>query len=122
MSGRHAWRDIRRPRTDGEERAHQERVERTRLALTLAEMREQMGATQEEVARTLAVSQPYISRIERSGEMSIASLRDYVQACGGTLECRAVFPTADDVAAPEHDSIVLDLTSWSSRQDDQTHA
>lgn len=60
--------------------------------LALAEVREEAGRTQAELADTLDVSQANVSRIERQDDLYLSTLREYVEALGGKLEIRAVFP------------------------------
>jgi predicted transcriptional regulator len=51
-----------------------------------------LGVTQEELAHALDVSQSNISRVERSEDLYLSTLRGYVEALGGRLEINAVFP------------------------------
>ena len=60
--------------------------------MALAQLREAEGKTQAELARSLKVSQPNISQLEHKGDLYVSTLRDYVEALGGRLEIRAVFP------------------------------
>jgi DNA-binding XRE family transcriptional regulator len=60
--------------------------------LRLAELRHELGVTQEELAHALDVSQSNISRVERSEDLYLSTLRGYVEALGGRLEINAVFP------------------------------
>ena len=50
------------------------------------------GASQQELANALGVTQAYISRIEHEDDLYLATLRGYVEALGGRLEVNAVFP------------------------------
>lgn len=61
-------------------------------ALALARLREGAGFTQQELADALEVTQANVSRIERSGDLYLSTLRRYVEAMGGSLEVVAVFP------------------------------
>lgn len=61
-------------------------------ALALAQVRESTGLTQQDLAAVLAVTQANVSRIERSGDLYLSTLRRYVEAMGGDLEVVAVFP------------------------------
>ena len=61
-------------------------------ALALAQLREQVGVIQREVAETLSVSQANVSRIEHEEDLYLSTLRAYVAALGGELGLRAVFP------------------------------
>ncbi len=61
-------------------------------ALALARLREGAGLTQQDLATALDVTQANVSRIERSGDLYLSTLRRYVEAMGGALEVVAVFP------------------------------
>lgn len=61
--------------------------------LRLAELPRELHVTQEDLARALDVSQSNVSPVERGGDLSLSTLRDYVEALGGRLEINAVFPT-----------------------------
>lgn len=60
--------------------------------LRLREVRTAFDVTQEELAARLGVDQANISRLERRRDMRLSTLAGYVQALGGQLEIRAVFP------------------------------
>lgn len=62
-----------------------------RVALALAKPRTARGATQEQVAAALSVSQENVSRIERQDDLYLSTLGSYVAALGGHLEVNAVF-------------------------------
>jgi len=59
----------------------------------LAEIRKAHQLTQEELAKTLKVSQHRVSQIERGGTVTaqVDTLRRYVEALGGRLAVRAEF-------------------------------
>lgn len=81
-----------------EEKALADAYERlTRAVLRLAELRERRGITQEQLAQAMAVKQPYISKIERHGDLYLSTLTNYVAALGGELHLRAVFPDEEEV-------------------------
>ena len=90
-----------RPFDELEERAKADPVRRARIAayrhamedaLLLAQIREERGKTQAEVAQALDVTQANVSRIEHEEDVYLSTLRSYVAALGGQLELRAVFP------------------------------
>jgi len=64
--------------------------EELRLAAGLTALREQAGLTQRELAEKLGVSQPRIAAIERSRNVTIDVLEQYVGALGGQLELAVV--------------------------------
>jgi transcriptional regulator with XRE-family HTH domain len=61
-------------------------------AYQLQLVREAAGMTQKQVATRLGVTQATLSRMERRADVRISNMRRYVEALGGTLQVRAVFP------------------------------
>jgi transcriptional regulator with XRE-family HTH domain len=57
-----------------------------RLSAGLTALREQAGLSQRDVARLLGVSQPRVAAIEKSRNVTIDVLEQYVGAVGGELE------------------------------------
>jgi DNA-binding XRE family transcriptional regulator len=62
-----------------------------REALELAALRKEIGLTQVDVASRLGVSQGNVSELEHREDLYLSTLREYVEALGGTLELTAVF-------------------------------
>ena len=60
--------------------------------MPLDELREALNLTQESLAETLHVKQPFISKVERRTDMYISTLRKMIEAMGGELEIRAILP------------------------------
>jgi transcriptional regulator with XRE-family HTH domain len=79
------WREIRRRRPPNEQA-----VEAEKLRLRLAMLREQVGASQAEVAEALGTSQSNVSQLERGDEPLLSSIARYVHALGGELKVTAV--------------------------------
>jgi transcriptional regulator with XRE-family HTH domain len=61
-----------------------------RLAAGLTALREQAGLSQRELARRIGISQPRIAAIERSRNVTIELLEQYVGALGARLEISVV--------------------------------
>ena len=59
---------------------------------TLKELRALSGKAQTEVARTLGIKQPSVSKIERQTDLYLSTLRAYVEAIGGELELVVKLP------------------------------
>lgn len=51
--------------------------------------------TQEHLSTILGVQQSAISKLERRADMYVSTLRHFIEAMGGQLEIRAVFPDGD---------------------------
>ncbi len=65
-----------------------------RREIRLAELRNALDISQEELAELLNKKQAAISRLERRSDMHISTLRAFVKALGGKLEIIASFPDA----------------------------
>lgn len=63
--------------------------------MLLSEIRKSVGLTQEEVAQTLGIKQPTLSRLESQEDMQISTLNRLIQALGGELEIIAHMPGGD---------------------------
>lgn len=68
---------------------------RRKARAMLADIRRQEKFTQAELADALGVSQAAISKLERQTDMSIRTLRRFVEAAGGRLELVARLPGGD---------------------------
>ncbi len=95
MSGHRSFKELSGPiDADPMRRARVEELRRAYGALiALHELREALGLTQTELAGTMKVSQPNVSKIEGSGaDLKLSTLAGYLAALGGRLEVRVVFP------------------------------
>jgi len=94
MSGHKSWSKISaKVRADPERRARiEQREQAIEAGLTISQLREALGATQESVAERMKVTQSNVSHFEHNPNIFLRSLADYVEALGGQLEIRAVFP------------------------------
>ena len=63
--------------------------------MLLAEIRKSIGLTQEDLATTLDITQPSLSKLENQDDMQISTLRRLIQALGGELEIIAHLPRGD---------------------------
>jgi len=60
--------------------------------MLLSEIRKAVGLTQEELAESLGIKQPTLSRLESQGDMQVSTLRRLIHALGGELEIIARLP------------------------------
>jgi DNA-binding transcriptional regulator YiaG len=67
---------------------------RSPVDVPLPKLRESLQVTQAEIAKRLGINQASLSRMERRSDMFIGSLRNLVEALGGSLELIARFPEA----------------------------
>jgi transcriptional regulator with XRE-family HTH domain len=66
--------------------------QRLKQDMALEELRNALRLTQQQLAETLQVDQSAISKLERRTDMYVSTLERFIQAMGGRLEIRAVFP------------------------------
>lgn len=64
----------------------------TDAVIELTKLREARGATQRQIAEAWEVTQANISKVEHTPDIFLSTLSRYVEALGGRLEIRAVFP------------------------------
>jgi transcriptional regulator with XRE-family HTH domain len=60
--------------------------------MALDELRHARQMTQEQLAAQLKVRQPAIAKLERRADMYLSTLRSVIEAMGGELDVRAIFP------------------------------
>ncbi len=63
--------------------------------MLLAALRKSAGVTQEELASSLGIKQPTLSRMESQSDMQISTLRRVIESLGGELEIIAHLPDGD---------------------------
>ena len=68
------------------------RVKETLKALRLDQLREARRITQEQLAESLGIKQSSISKMESRADIYVSTLARVIEAMGGELEIRAVFP------------------------------
>ncbi len=76
----------RRARIDARHERLREDVE------SLRQLRRIAGKAQSEIASTLNIKQPSVSKIEKQADMYLSTLRSYVEAIGGELELVVKLP------------------------------
>jgi len=91
----HKWKDIRRklsPEREAETRSY---VRSVVQAATLNQLREARNLTQANLASVLGVNQGSVSKMEKRTDMYLSTLRSFIQAMGGQLQIKAVFPDGE---------------------------
>jgi transcriptional regulator with XRE-family HTH domain len=61
----------------------------------LNELRRARQMTQTKLAETLGVNQGEVSKIEHRTDLYLSTLSEHVEALGGRLEIRALFPDSE---------------------------
>lgn len=86
--------------------AHQ-RAQEMLQQLALAELRQAQHLSQEELAKVLNIQQPAVAKIEKKVDMHISTLKRFIEALGGELEIKALFPD-HEVRITQFDDSTLD--------------
>jgi DNA-binding XRE family transcriptional regulator len=81
----------RRDRINARYRALKNEVE------SLQALRKAAGKAQTDIASSLNITQPSVSKIEKQADMYLSTLRSYVEAVGGDLELIVRFPQQEPV-------------------------
>ena len=90
---RRTWTQIRNETmTKDEQRQAHALAMRDLAEMELAELREALQVSQDELGKKLKVTQAAISRLERRPNVLLDSIANYVDALGGKLELHAVLP------------------------------
>jgi len=90
---RASWRDIKNQTMTKEQQARARTLAMRDLReMELRDLREALQVTQVALAKKLKITQAAVSRLEKRPHMLIGTLGDYVEALGGEIEIRAVWP------------------------------
>ena len=76
------------------------RTESMLVEMQLQTLRKSRNVTQVMVAQTMRVEQAAVSKVEHRDDMYLSTLRDYIEALGGTLKLVASFPEGDIQVQP----------------------
>lgn len=83
---------------DVEQRAiHAEAERLIAEEMTLRDLRDVLGHSQQEVGEAMNVNQAAVSKLERRSDMRISTLREFVQAMGGELDIMVRMPGGNQV-------------------------
>ena len=91
----HKWKDVRKPLTPEAEERMQQGVKEAAAVMTLHQLREARSLTQVNLARVLQINQGAVSKMEKRADMYVSTLRNFIQAMGGQLQVKAIFPEGE---------------------------
>ena len=78
---------------------------------SLHELRQAHKLTQKRMAKMLGIGQDSVSRLEQRSDLLLSTLRNYIEAMGGSLSLVAEFPDQEPV-------ILTGLATLNPRRDD----
>jgi DNA-binding XRE family transcriptional regulator len=73
----------------------EDRVREYKAEMALEELRRVRKMTQVDLARNMGIAQGAVSKIEKRQDMHVGTLRKHIEAMGGSLQLRAVFPDGE---------------------------
>jgi DNA-binding XRE family transcriptional regulator len=91
----HKWKDVRKPLSSEAEERIQRSVTEAAAVMTLHQLREARSLTQVNLAKVLQINQGAVSKMEKRADMYVSTLRNFIQAMGGQLQVRAIFPEGE---------------------------
>ena len=91
----HKWQDIRKPLTPEAEERIQQGVKEAAAVMTLHQLREARSLTQVNLAKVLQINQGAVCKMEKRTDMYVSTLRNFIQAMGGQLQVKAIFPEGE---------------------------
>jgi len=91
----HKWNDIRKTLSPEAEDRIRQSIDDAAAVMTLHQLREAQSLTQASLANILGVNQGSVSKMEKRTDMYVSTLRNFIQAMGGQLQIKAIFPVGE---------------------------
>ncbi len=95
MAGRHPFADLREKMSPKARSRAEAKAKQLRKAMDLAELRQALALSQQELAKKLRVNQPEVAKIEKRADMLLSTLAGVLRAMGADLKIVASFPDHD---------------------------
>lgn len=86
------WETLRAEMSPERREANRVAAQQMLAEMPLEELRSARNITQTHLASLLRITQASVSKMEKRTDMYVSTLRSFVQAMGGELEIRAIFP------------------------------
>ena len=86
------WETLQAKMSPERREANRGAAEEMLAAMPLDELRNARNITQTHLAQLLNITQASVSKMEKRTDMYVSTLRSFIQAMGGELEIKAVFP------------------------------
>jgi transcriptional regulator with XRE-family HTH domain len=86
------WETVRAAMSPKRREANRLAAQQMLETMPLEELRSARNITQTHLASLLQITQASVSKMEKRTDMYVSTLRSFVQAMGGELEIRAIFP------------------------------
>jgi len=89
------WSEVGRKHSPEVEEGIRRQVMDAPRVMALHQLRDARSLTQVSLAKVLEVNQGAVSRMEKRTDMYVSTLRKFIQAMGGQLQVKAVFPEGE---------------------------
>jgi transcriptional regulator with XRE-family HTH domain len=89
------WSEVRRTLSPEAEERIRKSIKEAPGVMSLYQVREARSLTQVNLAKILNVNQGAVSRMERRTDVYVSTLRSFIEAMGGQLQIKAIFPGAE---------------------------
>jgi DNA-binding XRE family transcriptional regulator len=87
--------DVRKTLSPEAEKRIQRSVNEAAAVMTLYQLREARSLTQVNLAKVLQINQGAVSKMEKRADMYVSTLHNFIQAMGGQLQVKAIFPEGE---------------------------
>jgi DNA-binding XRE family transcriptional regulator len=91
----HKWSELEAKMGPERVAASRARARKMIAEMPLQQLRNAREMTQTRLAELLEMDQGNVSKLEQRTDMYLSTLRSYIEAMGGVLEIRALFPEGD---------------------------
>ncbi|MGD0546708.1 MAG: XRE family transcriptional regulator [Terracidiphilus sp.] len=91
----HKWSELEAKMGPERVEASRARARKIIAEMPLQQLRHAREMTQTRLAELLEMDQGNVSKLEQRTDMYLSTLRSYIEAMGGVLEIRALFPEGD---------------------------
>jgi DNA-binding XRE family transcriptional regulator len=91
----HKWSEIEARMSPERRKRIEERAKQMLAEMPLEELRAARQLTQVQMAKLMQTTQGSVSKIEKRTDMYVSTLASFIEAMGGRLEIRAVFPDGE---------------------------
>lgn len=91
----HKWSELEDKMGPERVAASRARAKKIIAQMPLQQLRQAREMTQTRLAELLEMDQGNVSKLEQRTDMYLSTLRSYIEAMGGVLEIRALFPDGD---------------------------
>ncbi|WP_404787425.1 XRE family transcriptional regulator [Altericista sp. CCNU0014] len=95
MSGHHKFSQLTEDFSEERQAEISQKTVQLKAEMALGELRQALQLSQVELATSLQVKQPAISRLEKRTDMYVSHLRKVIEAMGGELDIIARFPEGE---------------------------